>query len=261
MQQNEETRDLPSPQVRVITDVAEFDRLQVKWAELFSASLQATAALHFDWLRTWWLAYGSEDAGRRLRVITVWRGDRLIGGLPLYAGPARPAAFRLQSLQFLSTGEAEHEETCPDYLDLLCRSGEETACVAAVSQTLTDLSWDTLHLAEMPENSPLAQSLPALLGTADCEVIPRGNCHVANLAGGMTVYFDRLPKDRRQNARRLLRRADRPDVRLEIATERDFPDVFADLVRLHQNRWSRDGKPGCFAAARFTESHRLMYEH
>lgn len=260
MQQHDDTRDLPPPQVRVITEAAEFDRLQPAWTELFSASPQAATPLHFDWLRTWWRIYRSEDAGQQLRVITVWRGHRLIGGLPLYSGTIRPAALRLRTLQFLSTGEAEHEETCPDYLNLLCLPGEEAACIAAVSHAVAELPWETLHLADVPKHSPIVELAQSLAGVGDCDLITRGNCLRANLAGGMTAYLERLAPDRRQKKRRLLREADRQDVRFEIATPGDFPEFFSDLVRLHQIRWERDGKPGCFSAPRFTEFHRSLCE-
>src|SRR5262249_29527634 len=44
----------------------------------------------------------------------------------------------------------------------------------------------------------------------------------------------------------------------ELAGWQDFEGFFDDLVRLHQARWTAEGKPGCFAAPRFTEFHRCL---
>jgi CelD/BcsL family acetyltransferase involved in cellulose biosynthesis len=43
-----------------------------------------------------------------------------------------------------------------------------------------------------------------------------------------------------------------------LAAESQADEFFNDLVRLHQERWKTEGKPGCFAAPRFTEFHRSL---
>jgi CelD/BcsL family acetyltransferase involved in cellulose biosynthesis len=43
-----------------------------------------------------------------------------------------------------------------------------------------------------------------------------------------------------------------------LATASNTDEFMADLIRLHQERWTGDGQPGCFAAARFAEFHRRL---
>jgi CelD/BcsL family acetyltransferase involved in cellulose biosynthesis len=233
--------------------------LKSDWSGLFDASPRAATPLHFDWMRTWWRVYGPCDGGRGggLRVVTVWRGPQLVGVLPLYQARTGGAGVGVRRLRFLSTGEAEDEETCPNNLDLLCRPGEEAACAAAVRGALATASWDHLDLTDLPETAPLLAD-GGLTAGGRTRVVPRGECSVANLGGGFEAYLQRLSASNRRQARRLIRDAEKCGAVFEVAGEQQVEEFFDDLVRLHQERWVADGKPGCFAAPRFTEFHRTL---
>lgn len=112
--------------VSVIREAADWDHIESEWSTLFAASSNAAPVLDWQWLRTWWNIYGKACAGRRdgLRILTVRRGTRLIGVLPLYARPSQGPLRESPRLTFLSSGEMEAEETCADYLDLLHLPGE-----------------------------------------------------------------------------------------------------------------------------------------
>src|SRR5947209_5732622 len=115
--------------IEVLKSAAELDVLAGPWSALVAQQRSCSPALHLDWIRTWWEVYGSAygraDAG--LRVITLRRGDSLIGALPLYERSG--LYFAPRWLGFVSTGERESEETCPEYLDLLRLPGEEETCL------------------------------------------------------------------------------------------------------------------------------------
>jgi CelD/BcsL family acetyltransferase involved in cellulose biosynthesis len=251
--------DLP-PSLRVITSQAAWDELEIDWAKLFSASRQAAPPLHFDWLRLWWQVYGPVYSQIRggLRIFTIWRGDQLIGGLPLYEQNSRHGLLDVRRLQFLSTGEDEFEEICPDYMNLLCLPGEEGTCVEELARVLPDLGWDRIQLSDLPDHSPLVEYQHLLGSAGDCELVPRGVCPIAQLEGGFAAYLQRLSANSRQQARRLIREFEQCQATFEIASEVNAAEFFDDLVRLHQSRWSAEGKPGCFAAPRFTEFHRSL---
>jgi CelD/BcsL family acetyltransferase involved in cellulose biosynthesis len=249
----------PQPvEVRVVSDEAGWDDLAPGWSDLFDASPRASTPLHFHWLRTWWRVYGPHYARPGgLWIITLWRGPRLVGVLPLYLTAA--GGFAARRLRFLSTGEAEHEETNPDYLDLLCLPGEEAACARAVRGFLARAAWDHLDLLDLPDTSPLLGEGGFADGAGGARVLPRGECPVANLTGGFEAYLGRLSANGRQQARRLVREAEKaPGAAFELADAPQADEFFDDLVRLHQERWAAQGKPGCFAAPRFTEFHRAL---
>jgi peptidoglycan/xylan/chitin deacetylase (PgdA/CDA1 family)/CelD/BcsL family acetyltransferase involved in cellulose biosynthesis len=247
----------------VIRDVWEWDRLEPEWDKLFAHSPAASPPLQFRWLREWWQVYGPVygDGGRGLRVIVVRKDGRFIGALPLYEQHAGIGPLTVRRLGFISTGEAEFEETCPENLDLLYAPGERAACLQAISPVLNseEVRWDELDLMDIPGDS-------SLLGLADdfreecrATIEPRGACAIADIAGGLDAYFSRLSANSRQHCRRLLRRAQRAGATMEVATTtEDAAEYFEQLVALHQCRWTQAGQPGCFAAERFTRFHRAL---
>ena len=116
--------------VRVITQDSQWEQLESEWSELFDLSPYASPCLRFSWLRLWWRLYGPSygDKAGGLQICAIRRESRLIGAIPLYrSGPCGPV-FGVRHIRFLSTGEAQHEETCPDYLGVLCLPGEEETC-------------------------------------------------------------------------------------------------------------------------------------
>ncbi|HTE17628.1 MAG TPA: hypothetical protein VK689_04515, partial [Armatimonadota bacterium] len=119
------------PVLRVVSDEREWDALEGEWNELFDASPTASPPLRFEWLREWWRLFGPVygDRGSGLRVYTVRRESQLIGALPLYVGASSRLPMAPRRLGFLSTGEAEAEETCATYLDLLHLPGAAAECL------------------------------------------------------------------------------------------------------------------------------------
>ena len=51
-----------APEVRVVSDESEWEKLRSDWSELFDACPRAATALHFDWMWTWWRVYGRHYA-------------------------------------------------------------------------------------------------------------------------------------------------------------------------------------------------------
>lgn len=255
-------QDTSKPVVRVIRDAAEWDNLREQWAALFDASPTASAPLRFDWLREWWRVYGPiyEAPGGGLSVFMFWRGSRLVGALPLYSSVDGGRVFGRRWLRFISTGEAESEETLPCYLDLLHLPGEEDGCLAALLPLLTnrrEIRWDVLALQDFDERSPLAGWGRQFTGNFRATPVKRDVCPVADLQGGFDGYLQRLSHKTRQHARQYLRAAERDGATFELAqSSADAEAYFSDLVRLHQGRWTGAGRHGCFASTRFTEFHR-----
>lgn len=243
---------------RVIQDLAEWEAVRLDWDSLCAASPTNSTTLAFAWLHSWWLVYAPAYGVRGLRIVTLWRGSVLTGALPLYLACAGVDTMAVRCLRFVSTGEQEYEEICPDYLDLLHLPGEETACVKAAWAAIDALDWDTLELLDLPHNSPLVHGLEWFDQNRRTRVIPRGGCPIANIDGGFDKYLAQLSSKTRMRARQEIRKAQQSGVLFELATEADGETYFNDLIRLHQVRWTTEGKPGCFSAPRFTEFHRRL---
>ena len=236
---------------RVIQDELEWNAIRDDWMALYVSSPFASTPLDFVWLQGWWRVYGAIYGTGGLRVVTVWRESRLVGAIPLYVG----RSLGTRHLRFISTGEAEHEETCPDYLNLLCLPGEEAACVDSMWSEIGRMAWDQLEFLDLPEESLLLRT--RTIPHNACP-FPRGSCPVADLAGGFEAYLGRLSSNSRQQARRLVREGELAGAQFEVADVQQATGAFDDLVKLHQERWALDGKPGVFAAPHFIEFHRNL---
>lgn len=254
----DETRMLDMPKAvtaRIIREEREWDAIRDDWNTLHASSPYSSVPLDFVWLRGWWRVYGTLYGNAGLRVVTVRRGSRLVGAIPLYVGRGTSGSLGFRHLRFISTGEEEHEETCPDYLNLLCLSGEEAACVDAIWGEVRRMEWDHLEFLNVTADSPLlqARTIPYAFRR-----FSQGSCPVSNLEGGFEAYLGRLSSNARQQCRRLLREGERAGVRFELVGEEQAVGVFNQLVKLHQERWSSEGKPGVFSAPRFVEFHRNL---
>jgi CelD/BcsL family acetyltransferase involved in cellulose biosynthesis len=240
---------------RVIKNEVEWDAIRDDWEALYALSPYSSVPLDFDWLRSWWRVYGTLYGTGGLRVVTVWRGSRLVGAVPLYLGRGLGGSLGTRHLRFVSTGEEEQEETCPDYLNLLCLVGEEAVCADVIWGEVGRMDWDHLEFLNLTADSPLlkARTVPYAL-----RQFSRGSCPVSDLGGGFEAYLGRLSSNVRQQSRRLLREGDRAGAHFELVGVEHAAGAFNHLVKLHQERWTSEGKPGVFAAPRFVEFHRNL---
>lgn len=248
--------------VRLLDRPADWDSMKPAWDRLFKNSPSTAPALHFEWLRLWWEIYGG-TYGQSLAIFVFERHARVVGVLPMYVS-RRGSLPGLRALRFLSTGEAEYEETSPEYLDLLHEEGEGEACAEALGKVLSDgsipLAWDEFLIPEISPLSPLCKlSVSPQGGAFRVEERESGECAVADLTGGFDSYLENLSPKARKNGRRLLRAAGNASVTFDIASSNEEAALyFDDLIRLHKQRWNSQGKPGCFEAPRFTSFHRQL---
>jgi CelD/BcsL family acetyltransferase involved in cellulose biosynthesis len=238
--------------VRLITTELEWDSIRAQWNTLYAVSTAAVMSLSFDWLRSWWRTYGDEYGQLGLRILSWWRGSSLVGLLPLYE---KRGLYGARELRFISTGEAEYEETCPDYMNLICAPGEEAACADAAWSEIQRLEWDRLELLDLPAEAALTRS-GRLLTAA--RIVPRGRCPTADLTGGFETYLGRLSANTRSQSRRMMRNGTKAGVRFEFATRESAPAFFDELAALHRSRWTARGKPGAFSGERFLTFHRTL---
>lgn len=243
--------------VRVIRQVDEWDAMHEAWNGLHAACEAAPITLKFDWLRIWWSEYQSAFASAQLFLVTVWRGDRLIGVLPLYLRRNSCLPWAVHHLAFLSTGEAEADEVCADYLDILCAEADKEVVAEKAWRAIAEQAWDHLELLDMPEHTKFrdARFVPGF-----ARLLNRGHCPVADLSSGFEAYIQNSSPSARQQARRLIREGERAEVVFELVAPRNAAVAFEELVLLHQNRWNKKNQPGVFASERFTRFHRALLD-
>lgn len=240
----------------VVGDEAAWQARQAEWDGLFAACPAAGPPLHFAWLEAWWRIYGPAYAAPQgLRIVLAHEGARLVAAAPFYVTRPR-SRLRLTELRPLSTGEAEHEETCADYLGPLALPGYATPFCEALAAMLDSGGLgrcDRLIWPSLVDPSPQQAAWP------HARTVSQGDCYLLDLTGGYEAYLGRLSRETRRKSRRLLKDSEFSHLTFEIADDQAASAAyFEELVVLHQARWAQAGQPGCYAAERFTAFHRAL---
>jgi CelD/BcsL family acetyltransferase involved in cellulose biosynthesis len=245
----------------IVSSLRPLEELAGVWRELLSRSGADEPMLSPDWLLPWWRRFGGEG-GRELRVGVAYRGDTLVGLVPLLARwhwYALGIPFR--RLELLGTGEAEQDEVCSEYLNVIAERGAEEEIIASLAEALARGvfgSWDELVLGGMNGTSALPAQLAAELrrrgAPASLEEIDVAR--FIALPATWEAYLQGLPATSRYLVTRSLRDFDRwagDGVELHAVTSRaDLVEGRRVLLALHGSRW---GDEGAFASPRFDAFH------
>ncbi len=243
----------PPCSVERIATQGEFTALRAEWDELLAASAADHLFLTWEWLHTWWHHLGR---GRRLAILAVRRGGRLVALAPLATSAARPWCWLPASpLRFLGAGTVGS-----DYLDLIVRRGEEAGATEALAMYL-GRQRPVLDLPQLPSDLPAAAALAAGLAERGWEPLERGAqvCPYIELEGlSWEDYVAGLGSSHRQNLRRRLRKLEQGfEVRFERARTAEEAERALDvLVALHRRRWSGRGGSDAFTGPEVIAFHR-----
>jgi CelD/BcsL family acetyltransferase involved in cellulose biosynthesis len=222
------------------------------WTALEAAGARGGVAGSWDWTETWVEHYGAVVPHR----FAVVERDGTPVGAALVCGPVRhrrgPVPVRL--LHVGTAGEPPGTGVHVEYNRLLAAPGEQHAVAGALLGALRGESgWDELELPGFaPEDAePLAAAWPAIRW--DARPSP-----VADLAAaGEDGVLGLLASGPRRRVRQSLRAYGELETELATGPEHAL-DILDELIRLHTERWEREGKPGAFASPAFTAFHRAL---
>jgi CelD/BcsL family acetyltransferase involved in cellulose biosynthesis len=250
--------------IDMLSDVADFQRLQPEWNELLSRSRSNSVTLTWEWLYTWWQVYGER---RTLRLVTVRENDRLIGAAPLLYRDRLHWYYGMipfRRIELLASGESSGDEVCSDYIDWIALPGREDDVVNAVMDVLEATPgnrWDEIVLPDVWSGSRTLQALQSacLRRNLRFEVLQRDPCPYIALPQTWDSYLEALGSGQRYRIRRALRDFKAAGGTYEILSNpADITAKLDVLVSLHQQRWTAKGKPGAFASIKRTEFHRRL---
>lgn len=249
---------------QIIDDAAGLDAVRGPWEELLERSALSEPTLAPAWLLPWWRVFGPLD-GRALRAALFWDGQRLAGLAPLCARPRRHRlGLPLAALDLLASGEDEADEIGSDYLGVIAERGAEPAIARGLCEALCSGAlgpWDELRMPAMRGDDVLPVLLARELRAygADARIELTGASPHVPLPSTWDAYLAALPSSRRYLVRRSLRDLEAwagAPLRLERAERiEDLPRATEILIRLHEARWSSDGRAGAFASPRFRAFH------
>lgn len=232
--------------------------LREEWDALVEDAVEATIFQTWEWNDAWWREFGQD---KRLRLVLVREGSRLLGIGPFYVG--RHLGTPLRRLAFLGTGPS-------DYLTVIAAAGKENQVYAAIlAHLLRHDGYDLADLQQLPEGSPF---LTWLRGVAADRQVQKGDgilehrrvhtrpievCPRVLLPASYDEYLRSLGKRTRENVRYYTRLVMRelPAASFELCGESDLTAGMQALFRLHQRRWRQRMMPGCFGSRRSRQFH------
>ncbi len=229
--------------VETVSSEAEFAQLAGSWDDLVRAMPRPSPFLLHAWLLEWWRHYGNpEDA---LAVHVAYRGDRLVGALPLCI---RPRAG-LRVAEFVGGSWAA-------LADLMVAPGEEESTAGALVEHAAAASgYDFASLFGLPGSSRLAASLPP----GSLRLVERLEAPILDLSAGWDVVYPAklAPKARSERRRRMRKLEELGAVETSIArTREEIEPVLGDAFRVHALRWEGRREPSGLASPTGMHFHR-----
>lgn len=220
----EQIRAEPLPvHVETVSDEAGFAELAGSWDELVRTMPRPSPFLLHSWLLEWWRHYGR---GADLAVHVAYRGDRLVGALPLCT--RRRSGLRVS--EFVGG-------TWAILADALVAPGEDAqAVVAGLAARAVEGEHDFAVLFGLPGSSRLLAALPQ----GSLRLVQRLEAPVCDLGQSWdAAYTSRLSSKARSERRRRLRQLGRlGTVESEVARSREeIARAVEDAFVVHELRW------------------------
>jgi CelD/BcsL family acetyltransferase involved in cellulose biosynthesis len=226
-----------------------FASFEAEYRDLLTRSSRSTVYQSWEWLHSWWLAFGGRFS--RLAIIAIRRDGRLAGCAPLVL--ERPGGMPARRLEAIGVHRS-------DYLDLVIEDGAERAVLQELVEWLLGSdAWDLLDLHQLPEDSPVLAYFRERQEELGCIITRQDVCPQINLPETWEEYLAGLGKKQRYNIgyyRRLLEK--QFDVRIRRVGRDDLAESVEQLFRLHQLRWRRRYLPGVLYAPRVRAFHRMV---
>lgn len=224
--------------IDLVEDSAGLEILRPEWQELLKASSVDCLFMSWEWLASWWKHVA---AGRRLHVLTVRRGGRLVGIAPWALRPAQPGRLiPFRALEFMGMGDIGS-----DYLDLIARPEDE----AEVVKVLGDYLEKHRMFVEFQRVKHSSQRVATLISRLDqagwqTQQLITENCAYLDLKGhSWKSYLSTVSRSHRANVNRRQRRLKESFQSVEFLMATDEAAraaCFKDFAHLHAMRWSGD---------------------
>jgi CelD/BcsL family acetyltransferase involved in cellulose biosynthesis len=211
---------MTSTTVSVHTDPACLPELRTDWTDLHHSS-GATPFQSWEWVTSWWHAYGAE---RALRVVEVREAGELIGLLPLMVEGGRS----LRRLRFIGTGISDH-------LDVLARADRHAEVGVAGARCLMDMGdW---HVADLQEVRPDAAAWHLHRAWSRfSSSLEQSRCPVVDVRPWEDALSS-LTRNQRGQARKTMRRLERDGITIRRVAPAAAGPAVARFLELHRGYW------------------------
>lgn len=217
----------------MVSDPDDVQRHLPEWDELAVESSKPYCSP--AWMTGWWLHAAPQ--GSALRLVLVFDGKELVGIAPFFADEPLGILSRYRVLG----------ARCSSRLDLLARSGMETAVGSVFASALADASPrpDVVMFEGIPRGSPwpalLVEAWPARSPTLTRQ-FSQPSPTISLTDWTYEQWFSSRSTNDRHSARRRLRQLKREGAKFHKASSEEEIDLgLRSFSRLHHGRWSRRG--------------------
>jgi CelD/BcsL family acetyltransferase involved in cellulose biosynthesis len=234
--------------VRVLRTVDDLDKLRLRWEALLAQYPQGSIFSTWEWLATWWRAFGADQ---QLHVLAFEDdSSQLVGLAPLSVITRKFLGKSWKILRLMGDGSGDS-----DNLDLVIAPGCAPAVVGSLLAYLEDHSdlWDCCELNTVPINSLAANVLmTSLVEPKWIHAFAETPCCQIPLPDHWDTYFKELSSKLRKDFKYHLRRLEkRPNFRIyRCSRQNELLQCLPALFELHQKRWRSNGNPGSFSSGK-----------
>jgi CelD/BcsL family acetyltransferase involved in cellulose biosynthesis len=228
---------------RTITDGAGLEALVQQWQCLHDEA-EGTVYQTPEWLTTWWRLYEKQF---RLRVLTGWDGDRLVGLFPCFLQKVQLRICTVIRLRFMGEHVIVGEYTPLVHPEARIAFAREAAAFCA--NELAHGDCDVIDFHHFPVTSEFMTVLAGELRTQELAVrhTPQSFERVIMPAPkNADEYLKGLRGQERHTLRRCERALAEHGVRLEVVNAGEDPLAFEEFVQLHSRIWNMKGEGGHF---------------
>src|SRR5690625_2497024 len=235
-----------------IETLEQLEAMRDEWDDLLRHSNSDNIFLTWEWACTWWRYL---SARRKLSVLTVWDGSRLVAIAPLALEPTKTRRLRpFRCMEFIGMGTVS-----TDYTDLIVRTGKENVALEALTGYL-DQDRIMLDLKGVRKGSKTTPALASRLSQNGWEIRTTVTdiCPLARLKGhSWESYLSSLGRSHRQNLRRRMRYICRNFTSSfeEAKTEGQRQKFMEDFLSLHHKRWITRQGSNAFNSESVTRFH------
>lgn len=229
--------------VTKLTTNDRFEALEQVWNDLAEKADYCTIFQTFEWLYSWWQAFGDEH---QLNILTVSRDGELVGIAPLMLTPRKKFGIRSRVVEFIGTPES-------DYNDFI-GADKELITNAVVDYLLENRNdWTLIDLDQVSERTSTSKCLRSRLESIGQPVwIRQSEECLAFVYDGpedkRSEYAPRKGKKLR-NCINYFTKIDELEL-CELRSAEGIEDELYNLFRQHVARWMDTLTPSRFTEAR-----------
>ena len=246
--------------LRVYEEFRDLEHLRRDWDALLAKYPFSTTFSTWEWLTSWWNAYGQ---GRKLLVLALYSGANSLAGLALFSSSVEKVSGRIHLRVLRLLGDGTYDS---DNLDLPVEPGFEEIFTRKLLEYLRNnkTQFDLCEWNTLPPESLVGSHLPQLARSLGWTFLEKPTVSSAiPLPHSWETYLESLSSEDRKNIPRYTRRLEsRYQVQIQRCDNANRLAMYLDsLFGLHQSRWQSAGQPGTFAVVERQSFYRELSRH